>query len=582
MSSNQKDGNNKQTALRVLLIEDSEDDAELVLRALRKGGYLVEYDRVDERGPLRQLLANADWDIVLSDYAMPRFNGLEALRVVQESGMDLPFIVISGTIGEEVAVEMMKAGAHDYMMKNNLARLVPAVQRELRDSEVRHARRIAEETLRHQAYHDILTGLPNRWLLQDRLIHAMAFARREQRHVALLFFDLDRFKNVNDTLGHLVGDQLLRAVTSRLLGQLRDGDTLARLSGDDFIMLLGDLHHPQEAASTAAKLLQLLEKPFNLPGREVHIDASIGIALFPGDGADAETLLKHSEFAMYHAKAEGRNNYQFFTADIHAEAHERFTIEHDLHRAVKNDELILHYQPQVLLTTGEIFGVEALVRWMHPENGLIPPNKFIPVAEETGLIMAMSEWVLRKAVSDYCKWRDYGIAPERVAVNLSARQLHQSDTVRILEDIIQEADVDPRILEIEITESSIMQDPMRVVETISAIKALGPSIAIDDFGTGYSSLSYLRRFPIDVLKIDQSFVRDIHNDPDDAAIVATIIAMARTLNLTVIAEGVENKQQDEYLRNHGCEQGQGYLYAKPMPDEVLCEYLTKAKHKRTG
>jgi len=560
-------------SMRVLLVEDSEDDAALVLRALRRGGYSVHSERVQERAELRGALAHAAWDVVLADYDMPRFTGLEALKVVQESGFDLPFIVVSGTIGEEVAVEAMRAGAHDYVMKNNLTRLVPAIQRELREAEERRGRRIAEETLRHQAYHDILTGLPNRWLLQDRLVQAIALARREGRGVALLFIDLDRFKYINDSLGHLVGDQLLRATSTRLLPELRDGDTLARLGGDDFAMILADTGEASVAAAVAGAVRDRLEQPFVLSGLEVHVGASVGIARFPKDAADAETLLKHAEFAMYHAKQEGRSNYQFYTADAHAAAHERFAIEHDLHRALRDNELILHYQPQVDLETRAVIGVEALVRWRHPQRGLIGPDKFIPVAEEIGLIVAMGEWVVRAAVADYQRWRELGCAPQRLAVNLSARQLHHDGLVAMLQQVLSESCIDPGVLEFEITESGIMVDPARAVEAVQSIKTLGASVAIDDFGTGYSSLAYLKQFPVDVLKIDRSFVRDIETDRDDAAIVETIIGMARNLDLRVIAEGVEHPAQAEFLSSRGCRWGQGFLLGRPMPYDQISGLL---------
>ncbi len=563
----------KESVLRVLLVEDSEDDAALVLRALRRGGYAVHSERVQEREELRRALARSAWDLVLADYDMPRFTGLEALKVVQESGCDLPFIIVSGTIGEEVAVEAMRAGAHDYVMKNNLTRLVPAIQRELREAEERRGRRIAEETLRHQAYHDILTGLPNRWLLQDRVAQAIALARRESRGVTLLFIDLDRFKSVNDSLGHLVGDQLLRATASRLLSLARDGDTLARLGGDDFALVLADTADAAVAADMAGAVRDQLLQPFVLSGLDVHVGASIGIARFPEDGADAETLLKHAEFAMYHAKQEGRGNFQFYTADIHAAAHERFTLEHDLHRAVRDGELVLYYQPQVDLETQAVVGVEALLRWKHPQRGMIGPDKFIPVAEETGLIIAIGEWVVRAAVADYGRWQQLGCAPARLALNLSATQLHHRGLVPMLQQVLAESAVAPAVLEFEITESGIMVDPARAVEAVQSIKTLGASVAIDDFGTGYSSLAYLKQFPVDVLKIDRSFVRDIETDRDDAAIVETIIGMARTLDLKVIAEGVEQPAQAEFLRSRGCRWVQGFLLGRPMPFPQLSDLL---------
>ncbi len=559
--------------LRVLLVEDSPDDAELILRALRKGGYKVEYERVDEREALVEALETGNWDLVISDYSMPRLTGLEALNIVQGSGIDLPFIVVSGAIGEDVAVEVMKAGAYDYLMKSNLRRLVPAIQRELREVEERQARRLAEQTLRYRAYHDALTGLPNRWLLADRLAQVVALARRERRMVGLLFIDLDRFKDINDTLGHLVGDQLLRAVAARIVDLLQEGDTLARLTGDDFALVLSDISDPEAAMGLAQKIIEVLKPPFDLLDREVHVTASIGIALFPHHGGDVDSLLRHSEFAMYSAKAQGRKNIQFYTAEAHAAAHERFHIEHDLHQAIEQDGLQLHYQPQVDLNTGAVVGVEALVRWPHPRRGMIPPLKFIPIAEETGLIVPLGDWVFARAFHDYARWQEIGCAPRRLAINLSVRQIRSEETVHSLRRLMERYGVDPRVLEVEITESSLMQNPDEAVKTIAAIRDLGSRIAIDDFGTGYSSLAQLRRLPLDVLKIDRSFTRDIAVDFDDAAIVAAILAMAGNLGLQVVAEGVEQPAQESFLREHGCAFGQGYLFARPVPSEEVVEYL---------
>lgn len=567
------DSAEKKVTLRLLLVEDNPDDAELVLRALRKGGYQVDYTRVDNAPDLTRQLREADWELVLSDYAMPHFNGLAALKLVKEHNPDIPFIVISGTIGEEVAVEAMRKGAQDYLMKDNLTRLLPAIQRELADADERRARRAAEQTLRHQAYHDLLTGLPNRWLLRDRIEQAFAYAHRESHSLAVMFLDLDRFKNLNDTMGHIAGDHLLRAVAGRLKAAVTPWDTIARLGGDDFVLLLPDVGKPEHASDKADALLKLFQTPFVLSGQNVYVDASIGIAMYPENGRDADNLLKNAEAAMYYAKEQGRNNFQFCTSGIQEATATRFVIENELREAIRTSQLVLYYQPQFSLRSEAVTGLEALVRWRHPRRGLVPPDKFIPVAEETGLIISLGGWVIQQALADLRRWRGQGLEVGRLAINLSARQLFHTQTHDILQQCLEGDPASAHTLELEITESGIMQDPEQAVQTLNAFKGLGVSVAIDDFGTGYSSLAYLKRFPIDLLKIDRSFVRDITVDDDDAAIVRTILAMAQALNLRVIAEGVESEKQLKLLAALGCSEGQGYYYARPMPAEALEAFL---------
>jgi diguanylate cyclase (GGDEF)-like protein len=546
------------------MVEDSPDDEALVLRAIRKGGFSVEHKRVENREDLLSALKNEDWDIVLSDFQMPVFNGLAALKTVKEQDDRLPFILISGTIGEEMAVEAMRAGAQDYLMKDNLTRLVPAIRRELDDAEERKALHVARETLRHQAYHDVLTGLPNRWLLRDRLQQALVYSKSTKGSLAVMFLDLDRFKNLNDTLGHLVGDQLLRAVATRLQGALYERDTLARLGGDDFVVLLADISDEDGIKIVAERLLRLLDEPFVLEGKEIYVDASMGIALHPQNGDQVDALIRNAESAMYFAKEKGRNNYQFSSAEIQSATADRFVIENELHAAIRSQQLQVFYQPQFSLSRGEITGVEALVRWEHPDKGILPPDKFIPVAEETGQIIALGEYVLKRAVEDMVVLREMGCDIDRLAVNLSARQLFHNETLNLVRQVLNENDVPDDFLEVEITESGVMQDPEQAVQTLKSIGEMGVSIAIDDFGTGYSSLSYLKRFPINILKIDRSFVREITLDQDDEAIVRTVVAMARALGLRVIAEGVETREQQAFLDGLGCDEGQGYYYARPM------------------
>ncbi|VAX09171.1 diguanylate cyclase/phosphodiesterase (GGDEF & EAL domains) with PAS/PAC sensor(s) [hydrothermal vent metagenome] len=567
------DSPNSHVTLRLLLVEDNPDDAELVLRVLRKGGYNNDSLRVDNEHDLREALENSNWDIVLSDYSMPGFSGLAALNILKELNLDIPFIIISGTIGEEVAVEAMRLGAHDYLMKNNLIRLVPAIQRELHDANERYARRIAEQTLRHQAYHDVLTGLPNRWLLRDRMEQALAYVRKKDLHLGVLFLDLDRFKNLNDTLGHLVGDHLLRAVADRLKKVLSAWDTVARLGGDDFVLLLPDIKEVSALEEKAQELLTLFDTPFELSGKSIYLDVSIGIAAYPENGEDSDSLLKNAEATMYYAKEQGGKNYQFCSGDIQTATVDRFTIESELRVAIKNSELLLHYQPQFSLEDNSITGVEVLVRWEHPERGMTPPDKFIPVAEDTGLIIPLGEWVLQQTIADIVRMREAGIRLKRVAVNLSARQLYHQGTQDTLRKLLAAGNLGAELLEVEITESGIMQNPELAAENLISMKSIGVGVAIDDFGTGYSSLAHLKRFPIDVLKIDRAFVRDITLDSDDASIVKAILALAKALNLHVIAEGLETQEQYDYLKELGCNEGQGYLYARPMPIDDLLIFI---------
>ncbi|TEU00418.1 MAG: EAL domain-containing protein, partial [Dehalococcoidia bacterium] len=440
-------------------------------------------------------------------------------------------------------------------------------------------RRRAEETIRHLAYHDALTDLPNRALFQDRLTIALAQARRKKRMVAVLYLDLDHFKVVNDTVGHGKGDKLLQRVGERLTTLVREGDTVARVGGDEFTLLFPEVAGVEDAAEIAERVLKAFQQPWTLDGHEFHVTTSVGIAMYPNDGEDAESLLQNADTAMYRAKEQGRNNYQLYTPAMNARIVERLALENSLRSGLERGEFVVYYQPQVNIRTGQVVGLEALLRWQHPERGLVLPAEFIPVAEETGLILPLGEWVLRTACAQNKAWQEAGLPPLRVAVNLSARQFQQRSLIDMVAQVLQETGMDPHWLALEITEGVAMQDVDFTIAMLRGLREMGIQIAIDDFGTGYSSLSYLKRFPIDAVKIDRSFVRDLTVDPNDAAIATTVITMAHNLKLSVIAEGVETEEQLAFLRRHRCDEMQGFLFSKAVPAKAI-EKIARTDRRR--
>jgi diguanylate cyclase (GGDEF)-like protein/PAS domain S-box-containing protein len=805
---------NKPT-LRTLIIEDSEDDALLLTRYLQQTYELI-HVRVDSAEGLSQALKQGEWDLVLSDHSMPGFDSFAALQIVQQNGRDLPFIIVSGAIGEDLAVAAIKAGAHDYLLKSNLKRLIPAIERELQAAqarrthfqseqrfratfeqaavgiahvgldgrwlrvnhklcvitgyseeellthdrpsitypddmpdelnsmqqllagevpsstkEIRYARKdsslvwvsltwsltrtstgepdyfievvediterkeaterlrlfarifdtinegvavtdasnnimlvnpafsaitgysateaigknprilhsglmdkvfydkmwqsikktgrwqgeitdrrkngesyiewlsistmkdergefshhiavvsdiserkAAEERMVYIAQHDFLTGLPNRMMLHDRLTQAIAHAEREQRKVAVMFLDLDRFKAINDTLGHLTGDKLLQLVAGRINCVARTSDTVSRLGGDEFAIMLPYIENTDDIAMIALKLLASIAGPCVIDGNEIEVTTSIGISVFPEDGTDSESLIAHADAAMYQAKGNGRNNYQFFTREMNRRTLERILIKNKLSHALERNELFLLYQPQVDLQSGHIIGAEALVRWDNPLYGKVLPAQFIPIAEENGLIPPIGEWVLREACRQNQEWRKLGLMKITMAVNISSVQFRQKNLGETIKAILSESGLTPSGLELEITEGVVMQDAEAAILFLEDMKAMGLKLSVDDFGTGYSSLSYLKRFPIDKFKIDQSFVRDLTTDTDDAVIVSTIISMAHSLKLKVIAEGVETAEQLAFLKQQGCDEIQGYYFSQPVSAEEFRKLLS--------
>ena len=423
----------------------------------------------------------------------------------------------------------------------------------------------AEERARHLSLHDELTGLPNRRLLQDRLAQSLAQARREGWQVAVMFLDLDRFKNINDTLGHAAGDEVLREMARRLTGTVRDSDTVSRVGGDEFVIVLPHAQVETEIAPIAAKLMAQLSEPCTIGDRELRVTPSIGVSVFPDDGEDPVKLLSYADAAMYHAKASGRRNVQFYAATMSAALQARLKLENDLHRAVAQNELELYYQPRIDFRSGTVVSYEALLRWNHPLEGLIMPGTFIPIAEDSGLIMPIGEWVIREACQQMKRWREANFVVQSMAVNLSARQFFDSKLSDRVALALTDSGMRPEQLELEITESILMANTEETMSLFGQLKRLGVKLSIDDFGTGFSSLAYLKRFHVDNLKIDHSFVRDVGTDPDDAAIVRAIVNLAQSLQLRVIAEGVETREQLDFLAACGCQEAQGYYFARPLP-----------------
>lgn len=682
-------------SLNILIVEDLPYDAELMALRLRDEGFDLNYTRVQRETAYLEALEKSP-DLILCDWHLPQFSGQRALSLLRQQDLDIPFIIVSGGIGEEAAVDALRQGANDYVLKDRPARLGEAVRRVLVDKQLRMAHRIAEEKLRladrafqntaegitvtdasgnivstnpafeaitgysHEevlgqnprvlksghhpdtfynemwdtllltghwrgeiwnrrkngdaypewltisavkdgndetthyvgvftdisqikeaqdqinflAHHDALTRLPNRALFRERFDHALMHARRENTSIALLFLDLDRFKTVNDTLGHPVGDQVLLEVSKRMNQIIRASDTLARLGGDEFVLLLEEQTDAQHAAVVARKLIDLFSRPMIIGEHELVVTASIGITLYPNDGDDSDKLIRHADRAMYEAKQQGRNTYRFFTQALTEGALERLMMENDLRRAVARNELILHYQPIVNLETRQLQGIEALVRWQHPEQGLIAPGLFIELAEEIGIIGEIGQWVLRAACSQLAKWDRDGFKVPRISVNLSVQQIDREGLITMVSEELNSSGLSPERLELEVTESMLIRNPELSRTVLSELRTLGVKFAIDDFGTGYSSLAYLKLLPLDHLKIDQSFVRDIGKDANDEAIVLAIIAMSKSLGLESVAEGVEEAHQARFLQQAGSDLAQGYLYSRPLPaDEIFRNWI---------
>lgn len=678
--------------LKVLLIEDSEDDAQLVILELRRGGFKPEYVRVETAPELREALGQQKWDVVLSDYNLPEFDVQSGLAIVQETGMDIPFIIMSGFVRAADVVQYLKAGAHDFLEKDDLARLVPAIERELREVEVRKQRREAEETLHklsraveqspstviitdheglieyvnpkfeeitgystkeikgklpdildsgimpqeqsdalwktaregkewrgeicnqrkdgemfweyalvspikntdgetsnyvivteditfrkeaeeqlyRQANYDDLTSLPNRALMFDRLGQAVVRARDSSRHSALMTIEIDNFKKIDETLGHEVADGLLRAVGQRLEECISSVETVSRLGGGEFAIILPDMESAFQARTVAREVRKRFAEPFFVDDHELFTTISVGITVCPVDGDDSGILLRNAKVAMEKAKEDGRNNYRFFSQKMNKEAMERLSLETDLRRTLEREELVLFYQPIVEAATNKVVSAEALLRWQHPERGLVPTEQFISVAEETGLIVPIGEWVLRTACKQAVQMQQSGFPEVGIAVNASPEQVWSGTLVGLVREALDESGLKPEHLDLEVTESVCMDDMPQTVATLDELKAMGVRISIDDFGTGYSSLSYLKRYPFHTLKIDRAFVGELPSNLDDVALVEAVLVMAKRLGLQVLAEGVETEEQRQYLTSLQCDLLQGYFFSRPLPlDEFL-------------
>lgn len=684
--------------LNVLILEDRVSDADLMVHELRRAGLVFEHTIVDSKESFLQALEGCRPDIILADYSLPQFTALEALALTREVCKNLPFIIVSGSIEEETAVEAMKAGASDYLLKDRLVRLPAAVsgaldkartlremqksedalrasekkyrllfernlagvfrttlngrilqcndsfarilgfssaneisEKEMNDfffrtdrrqsflTELRQDRVLtnyettlkrkdgnpvrvlenvslvfdedlgeeilegtiidvtgwkeAEERLDYLTNYDALTGLPNRTLFLDRLEQSFIDASRREHHVAVLNLDLDRFQTINDTMGHEIGNKLLQKVAGRLASVIHSGDTVARLGGDDFIFCLREISDVENIAGVARRILSVFEKPFLIHQVELFVTASIGIGVYPLDDSSSQNLLKYSEMAMYKAKQRGGSSYEFYKAEMNTVLLRKVSMENSLRRAIERNELLLLYQPKIDLQTGRVVGSEALVRWMHPELGLLSPAQFIPLAEETGCISALGEWVLREACRQNAVWHKEFSDWIDVSVNISAQQFLKENFPDLIRDILKETGMDPGYLDLEITETILMESTEDSLRRLGELKSLNLRISIDDFGTGFSSLNYLKVLPIDKLKIDGSFVRGVPQDSNDCAITRAIIALAKSLKQRVIAEGVETKEQCQFLRLEGCDEVQGFLFSHPLAPEEFEEFV---------
>jgi diguanylate cyclase (GGDEF)-like protein len=568
----------------ILVAEDDPVSRRLIEAKLAKWGYNT-ISVTNGADALARLTAADSPQLAILDWMMPEMDGVQVCSEIRKRG-DTPYtylILLTAKSQKADIVQGLNAGADDYITKpfdaHELESRVLAGSRIL---DLQNELLSVREELRERATHDYLTGLPNRLLFGDRLTQKLAEASRRNSRVCVMFLDIDRFKVVNDGLGHQIGDQLLTQLASRLTKCVRDEDTVARMGGDEFTIILSDVESTADAIEVAERVLSTCSTPFDLDDEKMHVSLSIGLSFYPNDGTDIETLVKSADAAMYRAKEGAGNGYVCFTQDLEAESAVSIEIESSLRHALERDQFVLHYQPRVGLVTGKVLGVEALIRWQHPELGLLYPDDFISIAERTGLIMPIGEWVLRTACMQNMAWQKAGIPPMEIAVNVSARQFEQGDLLGLVKRTLRETGLAPEYLGLELTESTVMHHVDCANSIMSELKAMGVRVYIDDFGTGHSSLSYLKHLPADIVKIDKSFVKDITSDPDSAAIAGAIIAMAHRLNLSVVAEGVETLDQLDFLTSMNCDEMQGYFVSRPVAPESLLDILRQEPSRRKG
>ncbi len=566
--------------MRLLIVDDSPADAELLRFEFEREGYSPVSCRVETESDLRDALHTAEWDMVIADDAMPHLNSMQALNVLKKSRRDIPFIIYSGTMNHRSAAVAMKEGVQDYVVKGDLARLIPSVARELKNAAVRKAMKRAEAHVYRLAYYDQLTGLPNRNYFCERVGEQLG--AQPDMKAAVVFVDIDSFMRLNNSFGYAIGDVLMRQVASRLEECTGGKALLARLRGDEFLMFVAGTSDRSDIEVLMAAITRSFSRPFAHDSLEFDLSVSMGICMYPEDGQDATTLIANAEGAMSQAKGEPGTSYRYYDRKTVEVSSRRVALEGSLRRAVERNELFLQYQPIADVRTGAILATEALVRWRHPEFGLMSPDKFIPIADETGLIISIGEWVLREACRQTCAWHKQGFHGLGISVNVSAVQFAQTQLLTQIKNTLDYSGLAPQFLEVEITESVLMRDAEATATTLKALKDMGVCIAMDDFGTGYSSLSYLKRFPIDTLKIDKSFTQDICGNNDGSSIVSAIAALGRSLNLSLVAEGVETAEQRAFLEAQQCDRMQGYLLSKPLQADQVAGFLASMKSGKQG
>ncbi len=564
--------------MRLLLVEDNLDDADFLAASLRRNKKeRVEISHVTSVRDAGRRLEHEQFDVILLDLHLPDASGAEVVDAIQVVDQTTPVVVLSGQDDEEFALNILNKGVQDYLVKweGESKGILRAIRYAIE-------RKRSELRLNYLAQYDPLTGIPNRQYFHDQLERATARARRDGKKVALLFLDLDQFKIVNDTMGHNAGDTLLREMADRLKRSVRAGDVLARLGGDEFAVLLEGLDGALDAETTAKGILDVIAEPFEIDGRQISVTTSIGITVYPNDNSHPATLVKNADIAMYQAKEQGRNNFKFFTERMHIELVEYHQLEHDIQQAIADELFTLVYQPKVNLLTRKLQGLEALLRWTCPKRGEISPAQFIPVAEQSGHIVPLGHWVMNEVCRTLNRWIATGVPAVPVSINVSARQFQQADFHRRVDNVLRRQGVDPRLIELELTEGLLMEDTEMAQHALQQLKGTGIRISIDDFGTGHSCLNYLRRFPIDVLKIDKSFVQDVDSSEDSEIIIEAIISLARSLRLETVAEGVETREQLNFLVDRGCRIAQGFLFGQPMTAQEVLPFLEDLVEDEAG